>query len=87
MNKLEALRQKRNRIICALFGHSKIQTTFFGYFYCSRCGEQVGDALGGCYNASNVVIVGHDCPTCKANYKKLKWKDKIFCPNPFKKEG
>lgn len=79
--------EQRNNLTCALIGHSMIQTTFFGYFYCARCEEQVGDNLGGIYNAAErVVIVGHNCDTCRANYEKLTWKDKLFCPEPFEVE-
>lgn len=27
--------------------------------------------------------VGHNCPTCRANYEKLGWEDKILTPDPF----
>lgn len=29
------------------------------------------------------VRVGHNCPTCRANYEKLGWEDKILTPDPF----
>lgn len=88
VEKLSALEitdeEQKKEITCSLIGHSKIQTSFFGYFNCARCGEQLGDTLGGCYSgAADAVIVGHKCPTCEANYKKLSWKDKVFCPDPF----
>ncbi len=87
--KLKALgpisEQQRNDIVCSLIGHSRIQTYFFGYYNCARCGAQIGDSLGGCYSgAEKAVIVGHSCPTCRENYKKCTWKDKLFCPDPFK---
>jgi len=81
--------QQKKEVTCALIGHSRIQTqTYcFGYYYCARCGELMGDSLGGYYpNAKNVVIVGHKCPICEKNYKELTWKDKIFCPDPFANE-
>lgn len=31
--------EQRKEITCSLIGHSKIQTTFFGYYYCARCGD------------------------------------------------
>lgn len=77
---------QRNAIVCALIGHSKIQKHCFGYFYCARCGDLLGDKLGGYYDTSDAVIVGHNCEVCRANYKKLSWKDKLFCPDPFKEE-
>jgi hypothetical protein len=78
--------EKLKKIVCALFGHSNIITTCFGYIYCARCGAQVGDSLGGYYDNPKSVIVGHKCGTCKANYKRLSWKDKLLAPNPFSDE-
>ncbi len=77
--------EKLKAIFCVLFGHSRIQHSCFGYFNCSRCGYQLGDSWGGVYpEAKNVVIVGHNCDTCRENYKKLNWRDKFLTPNPFK---
>jgi len=78
---------KIKKVFCALFGHTKIQSQFFGYWYCGRCGEQLGDSLGGVYSAEDVVIIGHNCETCRKNHKKLKWHEKILVPNPFKKNA
>lgn len=73
------------RVICAIWGHSRIQTHCFGYYHCSRCDAQVGDQLGSIYDASDVVIVGHDCDQCRVNYQNCDWYDRILTPNPFKK--
>ncbi len=74
----------RNKVVCALLGHSKIQKYFMGYYSCARCGAQVGDSLGSTYgSAPETVIVGHNCPTCRENYAKLGWQDKLFTPEPF----
>lgn len=70
--------------VCALIGHSRIQQYCFGYFNCARCGAYVGDSLGGIYDATTIVIEGHDCPLCRKNYQALGWKDKLLCPHPFK---
>ena len=67
-------------IVCAIVGHSKVQTVFFGYYNCARCGEQVGDKLGSVYDDKEVVVVGHDCPVCRANAAKLTWKDTLLLP-------
>lgn len=76
--------EKIKAIFCVFFGHSNIQNSWFGYFNCGRCGVQVGDSLGSTYpNASNVVIIGHNCEACQKNYKSLTWKDKFLTPNPF----
>ena len=71
--------KKLKAVFCALFGHSRIQGTYFGYFYCARC-----KAIGGMYDASKAVLVGCGCNPCRENYKKLTWRDKMLCPNPFK---
>jgi len=73
----------RNDVVCSLLGHSDIQDACFGYYYCARCGDQVGDACCGIYDSSDVVVMGHDCPVCRANYEKLDWRHKIFAPDPF----
>jgi ribosomal protein L37AE/L43A len=74
----------QKKMVCALVGHSRIQEISFYYYYCARCGAQVGDSLGGCYpEAKNVVVVGHNCDTCKENYKKFDWQDKFLAPDPF----
>lgn len=77
-------KKQRNRVVCSLIGHSKIITNCFGYIYCARCEAQIGDSLGGIFDGSNHVIVGHNCKKCKNNFKGLTWEDKLYCPNPFK---
>lgn len=74
-------------VICALVGHSRIQTYCFGYFNCARCGEQVGDNLGSTYDGNKSVIVDHDCAICRANFASLDWKHKLLTPEPFKAEA
>lgn len=74
--------QQRNDIACALIGHSNIIETCIGYVHCARCGAQIGDSLGGVYSNENAVIVGHNCETCRENYRTLTWQDKLFCPDP-----
>lgn len=71
-------------MVCALIGHSRIQTTCFGYYYCARCGAQVGDTLGSTYQgAEDAVVVGHNCDVCRTNYEKCDWRDKFMAPHPF----
>ena len=78
-------KSQRNAIICALIGHSRICTTFWGYRYCGRCGALLGDNLGSVdFGAKNAVIIGHNCKICRENYKKCDWKDKLYVKNPFK---
>lgn len=77
--------QKRN-ITCLLLGHSHITTGCWGYIYCARCGVQIGDSLGGIFYDPLEVRVGHNCQTCRENYKKLGWEDKVLTPDPFTEE-
>lgn len=79
----EITEPERNRITCALIGHSRIVTYCFGYVSCARCGDQIGDTLGGMTDLENSVVVGHACDICRANYEKLGWQDKLFVANPF----
>lgn len=74
--------QTRAEVVCALVGHSRIQTHCFGYYYCARCSAQVGDTLAGVYDNSKVVILGHDCETCRENAKTLTWRDTLFATDP-----
>jgi hypothetical protein len=78
--------KKLKKILCVFIGHSNIEDVFWGYHTCGRCGEQLGDSLGGAYQNNRAVIIGHNCGTCRKNYKKLTWRDKLLTPNPFKEE-
>lgn len=79
-------KSQRNRIVCALIGHSRIATLCFGYVYCARCEDQVADKLmSSDLLAEERVVVGHNCKTCRANFKKMDWKDKLYVADPFKK--
>ena len=79
--------ETQKRVICAVVGHSKIQTHCFGYYNCARCGEQVGDTLAGVYDPSDAVVVGHNCDQCHVNFDKLDWKHKFMTPDPFETDG
>jgi hypothetical protein len=80
-------KDQRNKIVCALLGHSRIATMCFGYVYCGRCEDQVADKLmGSDAIASERVVIGHNCKTCRANYKKMDWRDKLYVADPFKKK-
>lgn len=81
-------KQHRNEVICSLIEHSLICTTCFGYRYCGRCGDQLGDSLSSIdFGIKEAVIIGHNCPECKKNYDKCSWKDKLYVKNPFKKDA
>ena len=83
---MSKLSERLKGTFCVWFGHSKIVTMCFGYVYCARCGDQIGDRLGGADNGERQVIVDHNCDKCQSNYKKLTWRDKLFAPNPLKGE-
>lgn len=75
-------------MVCALVGHSRIQTQCFGYYNCARCGQQVGDTLGSVYpGAEKAVVVGHNCEACRENAKALAWRDTLLAPDPFAVEA
>lgn len=76
--------QKRS-VVCSLIGHSHVIDMCFGYVSCARCNAQIGDTLAGAFDTTGHVVVGHraegaPCSTCLANYKKLRWQDKVFLP-------
>jgi ribosomal protein L37AE/L43A len=74
---------QQKSVLCALVGHSRIQSVCFGYWSCARCEAQVGDSLGGAYSGADKVIVGHDCSTCRENAKSITWRDTLLAPDPF----
>lgn len=79
-------RDQQRSVVCSLVGHSLIVTACFGYVHCARCDAGVGDQLAGGYaNAGKSVRIGHNCSTCRKNYKKLDWRHKFLTPNPFTK--
>lgn len=75
--------EQKKQITCSLIGHSRIIFNSFGYVHCARCGDQIGDLLGGYFDASKNVIVGHKCEICVNNEKTLTWKDRYLAKTPF----
>ena len=71
-------KQQRNKLVCALIGHSRIRTFFFGYNYCARCEDQLGDSLGGVFKVSDEFIQGHTDKECLDSLKAMDWKDKLY---------
>ncbi len=83
------------RIYCVKHGHSRLMDAFFCYHYCARCGDQLGDSLGGVYRNDAAVYVHHmhvfthgtkeefaqmrGC-TCPENAKTLTEKDFALVP-------
>lgn len=74
--------EQRRAIYCVKNGHSRLRTFCFGYHHCARCGQQLGDSLGGAYTAADgTVYLSHlkgkkmdGCP-CRENVKKLRRSD------------
>lgn len=89
LKKIESIPKKNKAaVLCALVGHSRVVTTYWGYFYCARCEAQIGDSLGGVFSAApTCAIVGHDCKLCRKNYKEMGWEHKLLSPDPFKEES
>lgn len=77
--------ERRNATVCALVGHSKIQTI---YYNCGRCGAQVVDSLASVYpGAEKAVVIGHNnCDVCRKNAETLTWRDTLHAPDLFKVE-
>lgn len=73
--------QSKKEIVCSLIGHSNIMKACFGYHHCGRCDALVGDSLGGAYQNPEAVYVGHNCETCRKNYKELTWQDTFLAPS------
>lgn len=80
MTEREQMKASLRKTVCAWLGHSAIVTTCFGYVYCGRCKDQIGDTLGGVFSVD--VLIGHDCPKCRENYAKTTWKDRLLVPYP-----
>lgn len=77
--------EQKARIYCVKYGHARYYTQFFGYVYCGRCGDQIGDTLGGvfhppepCLFLSGKDAATHDynCASCRALKKTLSPLDK-----------
>ena len=67
------------RIYCVKHGHAKFITKCFGYVYCGRCGDQLGDTLASTYPCDSVMVVGckdKSCKVCGPIREKLNKMDK-----------
>ena len=71
------LTQEQNaEIYCVKHGHANYIWNCFGYVQCGRCGSQIGDRLGGYFDTTNMILVGHKCSKCDKLKKKLSPLDK-----------
>lgn len=79
--RIEGLGRDAEAVVCALLGHSRVQSACFGYYNCCRCEAQVGDALGSTYSAALLaVVLDHHCDVCRENAKSLTWRDTFRLP-------
>jgi hypothetical protein len=74
--------EKFKRVLCAIFRHSNVVECGFGYIYCARCREQLGDKLGSAYHNPLAVDVCCDDQTCRDNWAKATWVDRFMARPP-----
>lgn len=72
------MKNKLQKILCALFGHPRVVINDFGYKYCARCNEQLGDSLGGYWTGDGFCELLCDCDECKGVKRILKWHEKLL---------
>ena len=65
-------KKQKMRIYCVKHGHANYIFSCFGYIHCGRCEEQIGDTLGGIFDLTNRMIIGHKCKKCNKIRKSLK---------------
>jgi len=68
-------KEQKMRIYCVKHGHSNYVTKCWGYVYCGRCGEQIGDQLGSIFDTRDMMVIGHKCKICNSIRKKLSKMD------------
>lgn len=70
----------KGKEICKKKGHSNMVFQFWGYVHCARCGEQIGDRLGGMFPGASMMIgvecSDRPCKVCDPLIKKLNKFDK-----------
>lgn len=73
---------KLKEILCVLVGHACVEQGCFGYWHCDRCGEQVGDSLGGAHKPPVIRNCFEGCSHCtKAWAKATFWQRFGVKPN------
>ena len=75
-------KEQEAKIYCVKHGHANYVWKCFGYVYCGRCGEQIGDQLASVFDTRDLLVSGctdKNCKVCKPLIKKLSPMDlKIF---------
>ena len=76
---LKPTKEQERKIYCVKHGHARFVTTTWGYYYCGRCGDKVGDNLASVYlDADKVLVIGcrdKPCKTCDPARKSLNKSD------------
>jgi len=67
-------------VFCAVFRHSVITSSCFGYNHCGRCETLLGDSLAGAYSPACNLTCG--CQKCQDAYPQLGFVDKFLVPKP-----
>jgi len=57
-------KEQKRKIYCVKHGHAKYITKCWGYVYCGRCGEQIGDQLASCFDTTKLLVVGCNKTPC-----------------------
>jgi len=84
MNELTEKEKAIGRRLCREGEHGNWVYYFFGYVYCGRCGEQIGDRLASLFPSDTVAVISCDtpvrkCPNCYAAWKKMtKYDRELF---------
>ena len=89
MIKKELSKVQQAKIYCIKHGHAKYVTKSWGYVYCGRCGEQLGDQLGSVYSTEKTLVIGcklSPCDDCDPIKEKLNEMDKKIL-SVIEKEG
>lgn len=73
---IQLTKEQQAQIYCVKHGHADYIWNFFGYVHCGRCGQQIGDRLGGYFDTTNKMFLNHDCKTCNKIKKQLSKIDK-----------
>lgn len=75
-------KDRLRNLVCAVFRHSNLEDSCWGYVSCARCGAQLGDTLAGCYSNSRQVGISCDCTACRENLKRLTFIDTFLAKKP-----
>ena len=68
---MKLTKEQELRIYCVKHGHAKYVTKCFGYVYCGRCGQQIGDQLMSIFDTRDLMVIGHKCSVCNKIRKSL----------------